>query len=463
MKFFLPIATIAAYAITVVSLTVSFVACSNDKTVAGIEIGNPSIADLDTTARDTVVKDTTPKDSTPKDTTPKDTVIKKLPALPLTANFSVDYSDIDPKLLTKTVSMDEPILLDSFSLVLTQVRSFSSYYISVSVDPVLGLQLWPYEDTPDDELEISFTEGSSVEDPFKDIDLQEEGYLKEMGVGFRLNDMTSICGKILIDSSYVPFEYSLSNFQTLLLRYHYSQIEINDGKANLSVIFRVKQFIKDVDFSGAELGRDGVLYINSNFNPELWQKLNERFVTSFQPLRYDYTSATGDSLSEYVVDIWNGIAAKQGENTIINGNFKSPFTTDWILMNQFGGSADTSIIIENGSKDRIMKVQVNEGGNHSYSVQLIQENVALIKGVQYQCVFTIWSNIEGQITARIGSYATYETVGFQEHVDVHTTGQSVGITFTPEVSDPFARFELNLGGSTRTFWIKDVQVIRLSK
>ena len=102
MKFFLPIATIAAYAITVVSLTVSFVACSNDKTVAGIEIGNPSIADLDTTARDTVVKDTTPKDTTPKDTTPKDTVIKKLPALPLTANFSVDYSDIDPKIFLQS-------------------------------------------------------------------------------------------------------------------------------------------------------------------------------------------------------------------------------------------------------------------------------------------------------------------------------------------------------------------------
>ena len=110
-----------------------------------------------------------------------------------------------------------------------------------------------------------------------------------------------------------------------------------------------------------------------------------------------------------------------------------------------------------------MQVNVTDGGKHSYSVQLIQENVALIAGVQYQCVFTIWSDVEGQITARIGSYNTYETIGFQEHVQVQTTGQSVGITFTPEVSDPFARFELNLGGSERTFWIKEVKVLRLSE
>ena len=184
--------------------------------------------------------------------------------------------------------------------------------------------------------------------------------------------------------------------------------------------------------------------------------------SGLKPLRYDYTTVAGDAHSEYVIDIWKGIAAKKGENTIINGNFQSPFTTDWILMNQFGGNADTSVILEKGSKERIMKVHVTEGGKHSYSVQLIQENVALIAGVQYQCVFTIWSDVEGQITARIGSYNTYETVGFQEHVEVHTTGQSVGITFTPEVNDPFARFELNLGGSERTFWIKEVKVLRIN-
>ena len=86
MKFFLSIATIAGYATAFLSL----VACSNDKSIAGIEIGNPSLADRDTTgndttAKDTSVKDTSVKDTTPKDTTPKDTAVKKQPALPLVA------------------------------------------------------------------------------------------------------------------------------------------------------------------------------------------------------------------------------------------------------------------------------------------------------------------------------------------------------------------------------------------
>ena len=462
MKFFLSIATIAVYATAFLSL----VACSNDKSITGIEIGNPSLADSDTTGKDTTAKDTSVKDTSVKDTTPKDTAVKKQPALPLVAEFSVDYSEVNVKALAKEASSgsdaEEPVLLDTFSLVLTQVRSFSSYYTSISVDPVLGLQLWPYEETPDETLEISFTKGSSVEDRFKNIDLQEEGYLKEMGIGFSPDETMAIFGRILINKKYHPFVYSLSNFQTLMLRYHYSQIDTTGGKANLSVIFRVKLFTNGIDFSGAEVGEDSVIHIDSKYNSDLWNAMNERFVTSFQPLRYDYTTVAGDAHSEYVIDIWKGIAAKKGENTIINGNFQSPFTTDWILMNQFGGNADTSVILEKGSKDRIMKVNVTEGGKHSYSVQLIQENVALIAGVQYQCVFTIWSDVEGQITARIGTYNTYETIGFQEHVQVHTTGQSVGITFTPEVSDPFARFELNLGGSERTFWIKEVKVLRIN-
>jgi hypothetical protein len=244
-----------------------------------------------------------------------------------------------------------------------------------------------------------------------------------------------------------------------MLRYHYSQIDTAGGKANLSVVFRVKTFVDGIDFSNAEIGEDSVIHIDSKYNSELWNKLNDQFVPSFQPLRYDYKTVS-DTISAYVVDIWKDIAAKKGENTIINGNFKSPFTTDWIVMNQYGGKADTTVLIE--KDERIMKVDVTAGGKHSWSVQLIQENVALIAGVNYQCVFTIWSNVEGQITARIGSYNTYETEVFQEHVQVQTSGHSVTINFTPEVSDPFARFELNLGGSERTFWIKEVKVLRIN-
>lgn len=106
---------------------------------------------------------------------------------------------------------------------------------------------------------------------------------------------------------------------------------------------------------------------------------------------------------------------------------------------------------------------MTQGGTKSYSVQLIQEDVALVAGKKYKCVFTIWSNIEGQITARIGTYDDYETVGFMEHPIVKTSGQSFEKEFTPSESTPFARFELNLGKKERTFYIKDIKIYRIEQ
>jgi hypothetical protein len=61
----------------------ALVGCSDSKATAGIEIGNPSLADADTVAK---------------------------VALALTADFSVDYDDV--KVLAKGAAKDEPVLLD---------------------------------------------------------------------------------------------------------------------------------------------------------------------------------------------------------------------------------------------------------------------------------------------------------------------------------------------------------------
>lgn len=455
MRFFLPkfpSAVLAGLALVAGVLS----GCSEDKT-AGIEIGNPDIAD----------KDTTDVGS------PEGPVV--VSGIPLTADFTVDYAELGTvvatKSLLKAAAEDEPVLLDSFALNLTEVRTYASYYKYMpEYDAVKGMRVWPNkvedgeEELPLEDssaLLVSFTEETYVDDAFKNIDLLDGGYLKEIGVRFAPYVADDIYGRVLIDGEYVPFVYDLANFQSLQLRYHYSQIEIDsvNNKANLSVIFRAKQFATGLDFSKANVSEDGVIYLDMKNNSYLWNKLNDRFVSCFQPLRYDYTNAAGADSTAYVKDIWNGIAASVGENTLINGNFKSPFTTNWILVTQYGGKADTSLVVEN-SGDRIMKVDVTAGGDSSFSVQLLQENVALIAGVKYQCVFTIWSDVADSITARIGSYTTFKTIGFSKHVYVGKTGQSVQIDFTPEVTDPFARFELNLGKKKRKFWIKEVKVLR---
>ncbi len=442
MRFFLSIAFFACLALTGVSL----VGCTGGDSpsnpngnTAGIEIGNPTLA--------------------------------------LTADFTVDYSDVETVVLKKSILEDEPVVLDSFALDLTEVRTFASYYMYMpSYNAVEGMKVWPVSEKAeeqDDELDslkpapvltVSFTDETVVDKAFNDIELMDGGYLKEIGVTFKPYVADDIYGRVKIDGEYVPFVYDLANFSNLQLRYHYSQIEIDSAahKANLPVVFRAKIFTKGVDFSKANVSEDGVIYIDQKNNPDLWIMLNERFVPSFQPLRYSYSNASGVDTTAYVADIWSGLAAGVGENTLINGNFQSPFTTNWILVTQYGGKADTSLI-EEKSGDRIMNVNVTAGGDSSFSVQLLQENVALIAGVKYQCVFTIWSDVADSITARIGSYTTFKTIGFSKHVYVGKTGQSVQIDFTPEVTDPFARFELNLGKQKRKFWIKEVKVLRLTK
>ena len=107
------------------------------------------------------------------------------PALALTADFSVDYAEVVPGSLRKQAKDEEPVLLDSFAMELVEVRSYSSYYVAVSNDiKEKGRPVWPSEDVPESQLPISFTEGTSVDEPFKSINLDDDGYLKEIGVSF---------------------------------------------------------------------------------------------------------------------------------------------------------------------------------------------------------------------------------------------------------------------------------------
>jgi hypothetical protein len=227
---------------------------------------------------------------------------------------------------------------------------------------------------------------------------------------------------------------------------------------NLSVAFRVHRFVDGLDLSAAEVGEDGVIRFSKTKNAKLWKSLNERFLPSFQALRYNYTDAEGTDYSDYVDDIWEKISGEKNKNLVSNGDFKDG-SRDWILHRQLNGAADTAIVKEDRSN--LMRVHVTKGGEYSYSVQLLHENISLIAGARYKIIFTMWSDVEGQITARLGTYIRYETNGFQEHPVIETVGKSFEYEFTPEVSDPFARLDLNLGKAERTFWIKDVQIIRI--
>lgn len=382
------------------------------------------------------------------------------PSLALSADFSVAYDDAPSVSLRKASAVEEPVVLDSFAMELTEVRYYSSYYVAVSFNPENGVRAWPYEDNGDSVLAVSFTGGTSIDDPFHEVNLKDEGFLKEIGVFFKPSSLaSSIKGQALIDGKYIPFEYSLEKFKNIGLRYHFSQVEfVSDSLVHMSVVFHARSFARGIDFSSAKI-HDGKIVIDGTTNSDLWEALNERFIESFHPLRYEWNDKAGEAHEGYVSDIWNGVVGAMSENTIENGNFAEG-SREWIFVRQFGGVADSSILREKDGS-AVMKIEVTRGGSKSYSIQLIQENVALVAGKKYKCSFSIWSDSTGEMTARIGAYDNYETVGFQEHITVQTVKRLVEIEFTPNETTPFARFELNLGGESRTFYVKDVKIFRL--
>lgn len=404
------------------------VGCSDSDTTAGIEIGNPELASR---------------------------------SIGFTADFSVDYSDAKQVALTKSASDNEDVVIDTFRLTLSEVRSFCSFYVGLSIPPEVGLVLWPYEDNGPTVLPISFTEGEVVKEAFKNINLQNGGRLKEIRVSFEVEKKdggNAIYGHVKKDGKMVPFVYKLSYFQNVRLKYHISQVDILDSIINLSVVFRAHRFVDGVDFESAEVDADGVIRINNEENVSIWEALNKRFIKSFQSLSYEFDDVEGHVQSGYVDDVLSDLNAVYNKNLVTNGDFKGD-ENEWIFLTQFGGAGNMLVVKENNSN--VVQVNVTRGGNYSYSVQLLHENISLLKGAKYKFIFTIWSNIETTITARMGSYITYKTNGLEEHVPVKKTGRSFEKEFVAEETDPLSRLDLNLGGKEATFWIKDVQIIRI--
>lgn len=422
--------------------------CSNTVDTAGIEIGNPELANNDT------IPDT-------------------MQSLAFKAGFSIDYSDLNPveeremsallrsSPLARSASKNEPLIIDTLNLTLTEVRSYCSFYVGVSVVQSLGLVVWPYEDAPYVVLPVSFVDDELIDETFSSIDLQSEGRLKEIGVSFDINrkNYPAVQGHVMIGDTYVPFVYEMSLFQMFSLRFHFSQIKVENRIANLSVAFYVRHFTDGVDLQSLAIDRDGVIRINSTSNVAVWEAFNERFVPSFGALRYEYLDDKGHSSSNYVDEILLDVAGDVGEDVVTDGKLDK-LSTDWIFLTQFRGEADTAYV-DVDDKHRAIEVDVTSAGQYSYSVQLLHENIPLLAGHKYKCSFSIKASEKGQITARIGSYLTYETVGFEEHVSVTTSEQKFEVEFEPEVNDPFARFEFNLGGDVRKIWIRNLKITRL--
>ena len=417
-----------------IGLSIIIMACSSkpEKPSAGIEIGNPSIA--------------------------------------FTASFILDYglqSNVPSKILSKAPADNEIMLIEGFRLDLKEVRSYSSYYVYVAMDPTEGLLLWPYASMPENsKLSINFgkdfKDGESfISKAFNKIDLQEEGLLKEIGLRFEPNTSSeyAIHGVLNINDQSQAFEFSLSAFKGIDLRYHHQQAELYNDSLNLPVTFHVNRWIQKVDLKAAESSEDGIIRFSETHNVDLWNSLNERFLSSFSCLRWTWERHDDTFVSDYVPEALNQFDIIN-KNWAENGDFSNGLA-QWILVEQYSGTATTAIIKEKNNEQQL-KVTVSNGSTQNYSVQLIHEDIPILENRKYKLIFTAWSNIEGPIVVRLGSYhLPYNTLGFQEKPIITKNGKSFEIEYFGAEDNTFARLEFNLGGQERQFWFKNIQVLRV--
>lgn len=187
-------------------------------------------------------------------------------------------------------------------------------------------------------------------------------------------------------------------------------------------------------------------------NTVLWDSLTARFVEAFRASHYKTYFANGISENEYAEDLLDRYDVIDS-NWVSNGTFANG--DDWILVRQLGGYADSSVA------NNTMTVNVTYPGPYSYSVQLIHEDIPLLKGRKYKLVFTAYAKDSANVTVRIGSYSTYDTEAFQKHVTMEPIWRSYEFEYTALVDDLFARLEFNLGKNQTKYQFKDVKIYRI--
>ena len=364
------------------------------------------------------------------------------------AHFFVDYGSGDQA---------DSVQLDGLKLSLSKLSAYSSYYIYVSFDAEDGLTLWP-DVASDAPMTIAFTEDSTttIDDwmrAFGDISIDDEGLLKEIGAHFAPVALApQVTGTLKMADKNVPFVFSLAGLDSFELRYVQDRLDTaENGAISLMVRFSVPTWTEGLSMTTSALDGDTVRF-DALHNTVLWDSLTARFVEAFRASHYKTDFANGISENEYAEDLLDRYDVIDS-NWVSNGTFATG--DDWILVRQLGGYADSSVA------NNTMTVNVTYPGPYSYSVQLIHEDIPLLKGRKYKLVFTAYAKDSANVTVRIGSYSTYDTEAFQKHVTMEPIWRSYEFEYTALVDDLFARLEFNLGKNQTKYQFKDVKIYRI--
>jgi hypothetical protein len=399
-------------------LLVGLLSACDSRPTAGIEVGNPEVA--------------------------------------LTTTFTLDYGEKDYSVLAR--SSENILELNKFPFSLSEVRTYSSYYVFLEWNPTDGLPIWPTAATGDTAIALDFS-GKNLNAGVLDSLTASEGILKEIGLKLNARKKDRIKGTLLHNGSVVPFEFSLAVLDSFQLRYHFRQIEKTaDKQWTLPIRFYVSEWIKGFDWDQAIL-ENGAVILDESHNIALWNALNERFLNQFSCLSWDSfhpAMPEGNYVPEALAQF-----SKLQFNWVTNGDFEKNGKR-WLWIQQFNGSADTSFV-RNSNGENILRIQVKNPGTEAHSLQLIHENIPVLKNKEYKLTFTIKTDISGMITVRVGTYhPPYRSLGLDQYISISPTANEHTIQYTGTEDNPFARLEFNLGKSAGEYHIQNIRLLQLN-
>ncbi|WP_249414156.1 carbohydrate binding domain-containing protein [Alteribacter keqinensis] len=142
-----------------------------------------------------------------------------------------------------------------------------------------------------------------------------------------------------------------------------------------------------------------------------------------------------------------------------NDDLQNKWTYDYwnlVHLNEFNG--DASVSVDELDGDRYAKVDITNGGNQPYSVQLIQ-NVTLGKGRWYKLSFDAKAAADRSMNVKIGGGPERGYTAYSPSRDFNLTTdvETYEMTFQMQHdSDAMARLEYNMGLNTNSVWVGNV-------
>ncbi|MFW6306081.1 MAG: glycosyl hydrolase [Bacillota bacterium] len=143
-----------------------------------------------------------------------------------------------------------------------------------------------------------------------------------------------------------------------------------------------------------------------------------------------------------------------GTNVLANGDF-SDGMTHWgsYLFEDQGAVADISVV------DGECVVNITDGGNELYHVQLIRPNVPLEEGEEYELSFDVYADSSRDMFLKVGEQGGEYQEYFGEEFTISSEEQTITKIFTMSYpTDENARIEFNIGLSTANVYIDNVSL-----